>query len=60
VRLEIAGAVEHVCSQLALVEIGLQGAAIVVVTWVPTNRRPPIGCEGKKALDAETAGTSLM
>jgi hypothetical protein len=60
VRLEIAGAVEHVCSQLALVEIGLQGAAIVVVTWVPTTGASPSGARARKPSTPRRRATSSM
>ena len=55
VRLEKARAVEQVGAQLGLVEIALQGAAVVIVARVAADRRQPVGREREETIDGGAA-----
>ena len=59
VRFQIARAVDHVGAQLALVEAGLQRAAVVVIARISADRRQPVGSKRQKPLGRDPAGHVL-
>ncbi len=52
--LDEARAVQHVGTQLRLVQLRLQGAPVVVVAGVAAERREPVRCEGEEAFQRRT------
>ena len=58
-RLQEARAVDHVRAQLALVEAGLQRAAVVVVARISAHRREPVGGERQKSFGRGSASHVL-
>ena len=54
-RLEKPGAVQHVGAQLALVETGLQRAAVVVIAGIAADREQAVRRQREKSLDCAAA-----
>jgi hypothetical protein len=54
-QLEKARVVQHVRAQFALVETGVQRAAVIVVAGVAADRRQAVGREGEKSFDRSAA-----